>query len=97
MYNSVDDKDLNNVVNEVNNLVTNQCNSEKFHESHCHKITIDLVQKAIMNLKNGKDDETHYLSSNHFIYASEKASEKLSIILDLMIRHGIANELINNQ
>ena len=73
----------------------NQCNSDKCSESHCHKITKDLVQKAIDNLKNGKDDESYYLSSNHFIYASELAIEKLSIILDLMIKHGIANELIN--
>ena len=95
LYNSVDDKDSNNVVSQVNGLVMSQCNSEKCHESHCHRITKDIVQKAVINLKKGKDDETHYLSSNHFIYASEKAIEKLSIILDLMVRHGIANELIN--
>ena len=95
LYNSVDNKELNNVVTSVNNLVMNQCNSEKCSSSHCHNITKDLVQKAIDNLKKGKDDETHYLSSNHFIYASELAIEKLSIIINLMIRHGIANELIN--
>ena len=97
LYNSVDDKDLNIVVNKVNKLVINQCNSDKCSSSHCHKITKDLVQKAIVNLKSGKDDETHYLSSNHFIYASELTIEKLSIILDLMIRYGIANEHIKNQ
>ena len=95
LYNSVDNKDLDNVIKKVDNLVMNQCNSDKCSESHCHKITKDLVQKAIDNLKNGKDDESYYLSSNHFIYASELAIEKLSIILDLMIKHGIANELIN--
>ena len=95
LYNSVDNKDLNKVVNRVNKLVTNQCNSGKCSSSHCHKITKDLVQKAIFNLKSGKDDETCYLTSNHFIYASELAIEKLSIILDLMVRHGITNELIN--
>ena len=91
----MDNKDLNNVVSNVNKLVINQCNSDKCSSSHCHKITKALVQKAIMNLKSGKDDETCYLSSDHFIYASELAIEKLSIILDLMVKHGIANELIN--
>ena len=95
LYNSVDNKGLDKVVNKVNKLVTNQCDSGKCSSSHCHKITKDLVQKAVFNLKSGKDDETCYLTSNHFIYASELAIEKLSIILDLMVRHGITNELIN--
>ena len=34
--------------------------------------------KAVYNLKNGRDDETYYLSSDHFIHASELAIEQNS-------------------
>ena len=71
----------------------NQCISDKCSSSHSHNITKDLLQKAIDNLKRGKDDETYYLSSNHFIYASELAIEKLSIIIHLMIRHELLMSL----
>ena len=95
LYNSVDNKDLSSVVHKVNELVSNKCNNDECSSSKCHKITKDIVQKAISNLKCGKEDETYYLSSNHFIYASDIAIEKLSIILDMMIKHGIANKSIN--
>ena len=88
-----------NVVEEVNNLVTNKCNNNNNNNSctsaHCHGINKSQLQKAIHNLKNGKEDETFYLSSNHFIHASEIAIEKLSIILDLMLKHGVTSELVN--
>ena len=95
LYNSVEDNNFNNVVNEVNVLVTNKCNNNNCSSSQCHNITNDVVRKAVLNLKGGKDDETYYLSSNHFIHASEIAIDKLSTILDLMLKHGLTNELVN--
>ena len=95
LYNSVEDNNFNNVVNEVNVLVTNKCNNNNCSSSRCHNITNDIVRKAVLNLKGGKDDETYYLSSNHFIHASEIAIDKLSTILDLMLKHGLTNELVN--
>ena len=96
LYNSVSDTNFVNVVDEVNNLVNNKCNNNNnCLSSHCHGINKSQLQKAIHNLKEGKGDETFYLSSNHFIHASEIAFEKLSIILDLMLKHGITSELVN--
>ena len=95
LFNSVNDDDFNATTDEVKVLVTDKCNNDKCTSSQCHEITKELLRKAIYNLKNGKDDETYYLSSDHFIHASEIAIEKLSKILDLMLKHGIASEIVN--
>ena len=83
------------MIDDVNVLVTNKCNNNNCTSSQCHVITKELLMKAVYNLKNGKDDETYYISSDHFIHASDIAIEKLSKILDLMLKHGIASELVN--
>ena len=95
LLNSVNDNKFNKVINEVNKLVSDKCNNNNCSSSKCHVIDKDLLRKAIHSLKNGKDDEIYYLSSDHFIHASEIAIEKLSIILNLMLKHGIASESVN--
>ena len=95
LYNSVPDNDFKTVVNEVNTLVSNKCSNNMCSSAHCHDITIDILSKAIDSLKNGKADETHYLSSDHFIHGSRTTMDILRKLLNSMLKHGIASETIN--
>ena len=95
LLNSVEDHNFNQVIDEVNELVTNKCNNGDCSSPQCHEITNDLLIKAVHSLKKDKNDETYYLSSNHLIHASETAISILSKILNAMLKHGIASEIVN--
>ena len=95
LFNSVEDRDFDKVVNEVDELVTNTCNSGSCESLHCHEINKETLINAVHNLKKDKNDETYYLSSNHIINASDLAIDILSKILSVMLKHGTASEIVN--
>ena len=95
LYSSVKDDDFENVTNVINNLVNNNCNKNKCTEEHCHNISTNTVRKAINSLSSGKDDETYYMYSDHFLNASDLVILKLSKLITAMIKHGTASLLVN--
>ena len=95
LFNSVEDKDFNKVINEVDELVSNRCNNDQCESSNCHNISKELLIKAVNSLKKDKNDETYYLSSNHIIYSSERTIDILSKILTSILKHGVASEIVN--
>ena len=95
LYNSIDDDNFVNIIDDVNNLVDNKCSSGMCASAHCHTVTGDTVRKAIFKLKSDKDDEVYSLCTNSFIHATDLVFEKLGQLITLMIRHGLASEIIN--
>ena len=95
LFNSVEDTNFTQVINEVDALVTSKCNNNNCESSSCHNINKDLLIKAVNNLKKDKNDETYYISSNHIINASNLTLETLSKLLNAMLRHGTSSEMIN--
>ena len=53
------------------------------------------MQNAINKLKSNKDDEVYGVSTDHFINATDLVYEKLAQLITVMIRHGLASEIIN--
>ena len=52
------------------------------------------VQKAIDGLKKGKAAGMDGISSEHFIYASDKASTYLCMLFNCMLDHGYCANVI---
>ena len=76
-------EELNDVYSEIVNDVT--------HCTNFVDISVRDVKVTIAKLKRDKQgSEEERLSSNHFIYASEKLSVLLSILYKLMLVHGVA-------
>ena len=95
LFNSVPDNEFKTVVNKINNQVSDKCNSNNCSSPQCHNITFELLTEAINSLKNGKADETHYISSDHLIHASNITNSVLCKLINLMLKHGIASESVN--
>ena len=95
LFNSVEDRNFNKIINEVNEKVTQKCNTNTCGSLNCHEITSEILMTAVKNLKRDKNDETYYLSSNHIINASDLAIDILSKILNVMLKHGTASEMVN--
>ena len=95
MYNSIDDVTFVNIIDDVNNLVINKCSSGMCESAHCHSVNGDTVRNAVFKLKSDKDDEVYNLCTNSFIHATDLVFEKLGELVSVMIRHGLASEIIN--
>ena len=95
LYNSIGDVDLVNIIDNVNILVDEKCCSGMCTSTHCHTVTGENVNKAIHKLKADKDDEVYSVYTNSFIHATDLVFEKLAQLISIMIRHGIASEVIN--
>ena len=76
-------------------LVNNKCSSGMYTAAQCHEITGETVKNAIFKLKSDKDDEVYNLCTNSFIHASDLVFEKLGQLITIMIRHGLASEIVN--
>ena len=57
LYNSIEDVDFVNMIDNVNKSVEDICSSGKCTSAHCHTVDGDTVNKAINKLKSNKDDE----------------------------------------
>ena len=95
LYNSIDDVTFVNIIDDVNNLVINKCSSGMCEYAHCHSVNGDTVRNAVFKLKSDKDDEVYNLCTNSFIHATDLVFEKLGELVSVMIRHGLASEIIN--
>ena len=71
LYNSIDDVNFINIIDDVNNLVYNKCSSGLCTFAHCHSITGDTVKNAIFKLKSDKDNKVFNLFTNSFIHATD--------------------------
>ena len=56
---------------------------------------IENVLKGVNNLKNDKFDPTFKISSNNIKFGSDQLFRMISILFQLMLSHGISNELLN--
>ena len=95
LYNSIEDDNFVNIIDDVNILVNRKCNSGMCTSAHCHKITGETVKNAILKLKSDKDDEVYNLCTNSFIHATDLVFEKLGQLITVMIYHGLASEIVN--
>ena len=94
LYNSVDDRKINDTKLKIENLVENKCN-KKLCNSNCHKVSSEQIKNAIKCLNNGKDDETYNIYSDNFLHATDLTHNILSQLVTAMLIHGTASELIN--
>ena len=95
LYNSINDENFAQIRANVDDLVNRKCNAGMCSSSHCHTIEKYIVQNAINKLKSNKDDEVYGVSTDHFINATDLVYEKLAQLITVMIRHGLASEIIN--
>ena len=95
LYSSVNDDSFKILANSVNNLVKNRCNTNKCTSEQCHNVSSQMVSKAINSLSSGKDDETYYMYSDHFLHATNLVINALSQLITAMIKHGITSKLVN--
>ncbi|CAL4078281.1 unnamed protein product, partial [Meganyctiphanes norvegica] len=65
-------------------------------ESELEKLT-EKFNEAIESLKNGKDDETHYLSSDHFIHANLQKSLSVSTNYRAISKNTIISKIIDHK
>ena len=95
LYSSVCDDDFKYLVEDVNTLVNDKCNSNECKSSQCHNVSYDLLKKAISCLNNGKEDETYYMYSDNFLHATDLVINNLSLLITAMMKHGAVSQLIN--
>ena len=84
LYNSVDDRKINDTKLKIENLVENKCN-KKLCNSNCHKVSSEQIKNAIKCLNNGKDDETYNIFSDNFLHAADLTHNILSQLVTAML------------
>ena len=95
LYNSIKDENFINIRQNVDELVRTECNTGKCNSANCHEISSDTVRNAINKLQSNKDDEIYGITTDNFINATDIVFEKLGQLITIMIRHGLASEMIN--
>ena len=95
LYNSIKDENFINIRQNVDELVRTECNTGKCNSANCHEISSDTVRNAINKLQSSKDDEIYGITTDNFINATDIVFEKLGQLITIMIRHGLASEMIN--
>ena len=95
MYNSVSYKenDMNNVLSSINARVSNICSQGKCY--HSHNVSVATVMKGIQELNSGKADGNVGHSTDHLINGSHKLHVYLSVLLQAMLIHGCAPEMLS--
>ena len=85
LYNSVSYNlnDLNRLTKDIARRIDNSC------ANRSHTITVKQVKDALVKLKLGKKEENG-LSSNHFIYGSDRLIVMITLLFNSMLVHGIA-------
>ena len=88
LYNSVsyDDRDMENLLRDINDGVRDKCCRGICSEDHI--ISYDDIVGAMRNLKKGKSDSIPGLKSDNFIHGGNRLKVMISLLLSTMVNHG---------
>ncbi len=95
LYSSVQDNNLQGVVEEVNKLVEDRCIAGQCTFSQYHTISPTVIEKAVRSLAQNKIHQIYDTSSSHFINGTELLFSMLSQIITAMLRHWSTNVHLN--
>jgi len=86
LYNSVSYKqgDMNDLLNDVSNKVSDMCNSGQCRNHHA--MNVGDVKYAVKKLKAGKSDANVSLNSDNFIFACDDLYVHLSLLLNMLYK-----------
>ena len=97
LYNSNPSDNIEETIGNVNNIVNNQCQGlgKCNDQNHLHKVTPEMVKRAIGRLKRNQFDYTCNIMSDNFIYGPENLYIILSFLYTMMLSHNFIHENLN--